>query len=113
MFSTYIRPGEHDFGAFSQSFHVQVRVRGSGGQISKVILISQIVYQIVQFDELSLIVQYFSDLTFLSQVTAKNSAKVPKSMDRRGKVEIYIQCRRYYLLIFSPNKVHVLLMLIQ
>ena len=113
MFSTYIRPGEHDFGAFSQSFHVQVRVRGSGGQISKVILIFQNLYQIVQFDELSLIVQYFSDLTFLSQVTAKNSAKLPKSMDSRGKVEIYIQCRRYYLPIFSLNKVHVLLMLIQ
>ena len=82
MFSTYIRPGEHDFGAFSRSFQVQVRVPGSGGQISKVILISQIIYQVVQFDELSLMVQYFSDLTFLSQVTAKNSARTPKSMGR-------------------------------
>ena len=34
-------------------------------------------------------------------------------MDRRGKVEIYIQRRLYYLSIFSSNKVHVLLMLIQ
>ena len=113
MFSTYIRPEEHGFGAFSPSFQVQVRVPGSGGQISKVILIFQNLYQIVQFDELSLIVQYFSDLTFLSQVTAKNSAKRPKIMDCREKVESYIQCRRYYIPIFSSNKVHVLLMLIQ
>ena len=41
---------------------------GSGGQISKVILISQIVYQIVQFDELSRMVQTFfeSDLPIAS-----------------------------------------------
>ena len=51
---------------------------GSGGQISKVILIFQDLYQVVQFDELSRMVQYFSYLTFLSQVTIKNSAKVPK-----------------------------------
>ena len=79
MFSTYTRPGEHDFGAFSPSFQIQVRVPGSEGQISKFILIFQNLYQIVQFDELSLMVQYFSDLTFLSQVTAKSSAKVPKT----------------------------------
>ena len=31
VFSTYIRPGERDFGAFSRSFQVQVRTPGSGG----------------------------------------------------------------------------------
>ena len=63
---------------------------GSGGQISKVILIFQSLYQIVQFDELSLMVQYFSDLTFLSQVTAKSSAKMLKSMGRRGKMNSFV-----------------------
>ena len=73
------------FWAFFRHFQLQVQVPGSGGQISKVILIFQNLYHIVQFDELSLTVQYFSDLTFLSQVTTKNSAKMSKSMDRRGK----------------------------
>ena len=45
--------------------------------------------------------------------TTKNSAKTPKIMSLRGKVELYIQCRVYYIPIFSSNKVHVLLMLIQ
>ena len=90
MFSTYIRPREYGFGAFSRSFQVQIRVPGSGGQILKVILIFQNLYQIVQFDELSLMVQYFSDLTFLTQVTTKNSARVSKSMDRRGKINSFV-----------------------
>ena len=79
VFSTCIRPGEHDFGAFSQSFQAQVRVSGSGGQISKVSPTLQNLYHIVQFDELSWMVQYFSDLLFLSQVTAKNNATIPKT----------------------------------
>ena len=68
MFSTYIRPGEHDFGAFSPEFSRPGSGTGSGGQISKVILISKIVYQIVQFDELSRMVQTFfeSDLPIAS-----------------------------------------------
>jgi len=81
MFSTYIRPGEYDFGAFFRSFQVQVRVLGYGGQISKVIPTPRNLYQIVQFDELSRIVRTFLDPTFLSQVTAKNSTKVPKMWD--------------------------------
>ena len=78
------------FWAFFRHFQLQVQVPGSGGQISKVILIFQNLYHIVQFDELSLTVQYFSDLTFLSQVTAKNSAKVPKGMGRRGKMNSFV-----------------------
>ena len=86
VLTNYIRPGEHDFGTFSDIFNFRSEYQGPGGQISKVILISHIVYQIVQFDELSLMAQYFFDLTFLSQVTAKNSAKMPKSMGLRGKM---------------------------
>ena len=88
MFSTYTRPGEHDFEAFSRSFEAQVWVPGSGGQNSKVSLTSQIVYHIVRLDELSLLVKYFSDPTFLSQVTAKNNAKISKNMGLRDKIEI-------------------------
>ena len=75
MFSTYTRLGEHDFGAFSRSFQVQVRVPGS-----------RVKFQITSwhpkpyirlFSSTSWVdwCEHFSDLTFLSQVTVKNSAK--------------------------------------
>ena len=35
-------------------------------------------------------VQYFSDLTFLTQVTTKNSARTPKSMGRQGKMNSFV-----------------------
>ena len=47
------RPENHNSGPFFQHFQLRIRVPGSGGQISKVILIFQNLYQIFQFDELS------------------------------------------------------------
>ena len=108
LYSTW----KSQFWTFFRHFQLRIQVPGLGGQISKVILIFQNLYQIVQFDELSRMVQYFSDPTFLSQVTTKNY-KNAKNMESSIEKSTFLIC--FYVLplsFFSHHNLRVLLILL-
>ena len=90
VFSIYIRLENHNSGPFSDISNFGSRYQGPGVKFQKSAWHPETYIRL--FSSMGWVdwCEHFSDRTFLSQVTAKNSAKVPKGMGRRGKMNSFV-----------------------